>query len=102
VTTSGETPYHGLALSSEKAAMFVSRRTLLQGSLLCAVGMVHGSSPALAQEFAAPPTPDERKRMARLAADFMDTYNVPGLSVAIAIEGKPAYSALQIRKPAKH
>jgi CubicO group peptidase (beta-lactamase class C family) len=71
--------------------MFVSRRTLLQGSLLCAVGMVHGSSPALAQEFAAPPTPDERKRMARLAADFMDTYNVPGLSVAIAIEGKPAY-----------
>jgi CubicO group peptidase (beta-lactamase class C family) len=71
--------------------MSVSRRRLLQSSLLCAVGMVHGSSPALPEELAAPPTPDERSRMARLAADFMDTYDVPGLSVAIAIKGKPAY-----------
>jgi CubicO group peptidase (beta-lactamase class C family) len=71
--------------------MFVSRRKMLQSSLLCAVGMVHGSSPALPQELAAPPTPDERKRLARLAANFMDTYDVPGLSVAIAIKGKPAY-----------
>lgn len=71
--------------------MSVSRRKLLQSSLLCAVGMVHGSSPALAEELATPPTPDERKRLARLAADFMDTYEVPGLSVAIAIKGKPAY-----------
>ena len=53
--------------------------------------MVHGSSPALPEELAASPTPDERKRLARLAADFMDTYEVPGLSVAIAIKGKPAY-----------
>jgi CubicO group peptidase (beta-lactamase class C family) len=71
--------------------MSVSRRRLLQGSLLCAVGMVHGSSPAVPEELAAPPTPDERKRMASLAADFMDTHDVPGLSVAIAIKGKPAY-----------
>jgi CubicO group peptidase (beta-lactamase class C family) len=71
--------------------MFVSRRKLLQSSLLCAVGMVHGSSPALSQELAASLTPDERKRIAGLAADFMDAYDAPGLSVAIAIKGKPAY-----------
>jgi CubicO group peptidase (beta-lactamase class C family) len=78
-------------LCSEKAAMSISRRKMLQRSFLCAVGMVHGSSPALPLELAAPPTPDERKRLARLAANFMDTYDVPGLSVAIAIKGKPAY-----------
>jgi CubicO group peptidase (beta-lactamase class C family) len=69
--------------------MSVSRRQMLQGSLLCAVGI--GSSPALAQEPASSPTPDERKRLARLAAAFMEAYEVPGLSVAIAIKGKPAY-----------
>jgi CubicO group peptidase (beta-lactamase class C family) len=53
--------------------------------------MVQGSSSALAQELAASPTPDERKRMTWLAADFMNAYDVPGLSVAIAIKGKPAY-----------
>jgi CubicO group peptidase (beta-lactamase class C family) len=68
--------------------MVISRRKLLQGSLLCAAGMVHGS---LAQETAASPTPDERKRMAGLAADFMAAYDVPGLSVAVAIKGKSAY-----------
>jgi CubicO group peptidase (beta-lactamase class C family) len=68
--------------------MSVSRREMLQGSLLCAVGMVHGSYPSLAQE---PASPDERKRLAQLAAAFMETYEVPGLSVAIAIKGKPAY-----------
>jgi len=30
--------------------------------------------------------------MARLAVGFMDTYNVPGLSVAIAVKGKLAYA----------
>jgi CubicO group peptidase (beta-lactamase class C family) len=46
-----------------------------------------------------------RKRMAALATDFMNAYNVPGLSVAIATKGKPVYvrlSALQIGKVAKH
>lgn len=71
--------------------MSISRRQLLQTSVLCAVGMVHGSSPALPQEPASAPTPDERKRLARLAAAFMETYEVPGLSIAIAIKGKPAY-----------
>jgi len=71
--------------------MIVSRRRLLQGSLLCAAGIVHRSSPALAEEFAALPTADERKRMAGLATDFMNAYNVPGLSVAIATKGKPVY-----------
>lgn len=71
--------------------MLVSRRKLLQGCLLCAAGMIHGSSPAPAREFAASPTPDERKRMAALAADFINAYDVPGLSVAIAVKGKPAY-----------
>ena len=71
--------------------MSVSRRRLLQSSLLCAMGMVQGSSAALPQELAASPTPDERKRLAGLATDFMNTYDVPGLSVAIAVKGKPAY-----------
>jgi CubicO group peptidase (beta-lactamase class C family) len=53
--------------------------------------MVYGSAPAIAQEPALSPTPDERNRLARLAADFMDFYDVPGLSVAISIRGKPAY-----------
>jgi CubicO group peptidase (beta-lactamase class C family) len=71
--------------------MSVSRRKMLQGSLLCATGIVHGSSQAVAQEPASPPTPDERKRLARLAAAFMETYEVPGLSLAIAIKGRPVY-----------
>jgi CubicO group peptidase (beta-lactamase class C family) len=91
VTWSGQTHYHGLALSNGKAAMSLSRRTLLQGSLLCAAELVRRPSAAPAQELAASPTPDERERMAGLAADFMNANNVPGLSVAVAIRGKPAY-----------
>jgi CubicO group peptidase (beta-lactamase class C family) len=64
---------------------------MLQSSLLCAVGVVRGPSTALPEELAAPPTSAERKRMARLATDFMDAYDVPGLSIAIATKGKPAY-----------
>jgi CubicO group peptidase (beta-lactamase class C family) len=84
-------PRQDLPRITEKAAVFVSRRKLLGGSLLCAVGVVHGSSPAFPQEAAAPPTPDERRKMAELAADFIGTYDVPGLSVAIATKGKPVY-----------
>lgn len=69
--------------------MIVSRRRLLQGSLLSASGMVR--LPVLAEEFAASPTPDERERMAGLATAFMGANNLPGLSIAIAISGKPAY-----------
>ncbi|KJC44822.1 hypothetical protein UP09_14335 [Bradyrhizobium sp. LTSP885] len=71
--------------------MPLSRRTLLQGSLLCAAGMACAPSPALTQEPAELPTPDQRKQMAGLAADFMKAYDVPGLSIAIAIKGRPAY-----------
>jgi len=78
-------------LSSEKTAMFITRRSVLRSSLLCTAGMVCGSAPALPQELARPPTSAERNRLARLVADFMDTYEVPGLSVAISIKGKPAY-----------
>jgi hypothetical protein len=46
--------------------MFVSRRRLLQGSLLCAAGMVR---PALSQAPSVTPTPDERKRTEQLLAD---------------------------------
>jgi hypothetical protein len=38
VRRSRGTEYHGLALSSKKAAMFLSRRRLLQSALLCAAG----------------------------------------------------------------
>jgi CubicO group peptidase (beta-lactamase class C family) len=79
------------ALSNETVAMSITRRAVLQSSLLGVAGMACGSIPALAQEPTSLPTPDERKRMARLAAAFMETYEVPGLSVAIAIKGKPAY-----------
>jgi len=72
--------------------MSISRRTILQGSLLCAAGLVFRSPSALAKESVALPTPDERGRMARLAAGFMDAYSVPGLSVAIAVKGKLAYA----------
>ena len=71
--------------------MSITRRRMLQSSLLCSLGMIPGSSPALALEPAVSPTRDERKRMAQLAADFMTAYDVPGLSVAIAIRGRPAY-----------
>src|ERR1700742_2230557 len=75
--------------SNAQDTVLVSRRTLLQGSLLCAAGM--GGSPLRAQELDAAPTPDERKRMAALATDFMNAYDVPGLSIAIAVKGKSAY-----------
>jgi CubicO group peptidase (beta-lactamase class C family) len=71
--------------------MFVSRRRLLQGSLLSAATMAQGSWPAPAAVPAASPTPDERKRMAALATDFMNANRIPGLSIAIAIKGKPVY-----------
>src|SRR5262249_11010754 len=72
--------------------MSISRRTILQGSLLCAAGLVPRRAPALAQQSVVQPSPDERGKMARLAAGFMETYSVPGLSVAIAVKGKLAYA----------
>src|SRR5690348_9984769 len=71
--------------------MVMSRRKLLQASLLCAAGLVQRPSSVLAQQAAASPTSAERTRMAGLAADFMQSYDVPGLSIAVAIKGKPVY-----------
>jgi CubicO group peptidase (beta-lactamase class C family) len=71
--------------------MFVSRRRLLQGSLLSAAAMTRGSWPALAAEPAVSPTADERQRMSALADTFMKEYDVPGLSIAVAMKGKSAY-----------
>ncbi|MBR0797054.1 beta-lactamase family protein [Bradyrhizobium jicamae] len=71
--------------------MSLSRRTLLQGSLLSAAGLIHARSPALAAEPEALPTSVQRRQMAALAADFMGDYDVPGLSIALAIKGKPVY-----------
>lgn len=70
--------------------MSVTRRTVLQGSLLGVAGMLE-ATPTIAQWRPPEPTSEERQRLARLAADFMDFFEVPGLSVAIAINGEPAY-----------
>jgi CubicO group peptidase (beta-lactamase class C family) len=70
--------------------MSISRRKLLQNSLLCAAGTIFGSVPSLAQDFI--PTPNTRRRVAQLATDFLDAHHVPGLSISIAIGGKPAYA----------
>ena len=72
--------------------MAVSRRKLLRNSLLCAVGMACEPSAALAEELSPLPAPDQRRRMAELAAVFMATNDVPGLSVSIAVKGKLAYA----------
>lgn len=71
--------------------MPLSRRTLLQGTLLTAAGIACRKSPALAEPQAELPTSEQRKQMAGLAADFMKEYDVPGLSIAASIKGKPAY-----------
>ena len=71
--------------------MPLSRRTLLQGSLLSAAGIAWRPWPALADPPAERPTSEQRKQMAGLAADFMKEYDVPGLSIAVSIKGKPAY-----------
>jgi CubicO group peptidase (beta-lactamase class C family) len=70
--------------------MRVTRRTALQASLLGVAGMF-GAMPTTAQSPPAGPTPAERERLAHLAADLMDWYEAPGLSVAIATKGEPVY-----------
>jgi CubicO group peptidase (beta-lactamase class C family) len=71
--------------------MSFSRRGLIQGSLLCGAAALT-STPLLSQQPVPEPTPAERARMAQLAADFMDSYDVPGLSVAISMSGRPVYT----------
>lgn len=70
--------------------MRVTRRTALQVSLLGAAGMLR-ATPTTAESQPKGPTPAERERLAHLAADLMDWYEAPGLSVAIATKGEPVY-----------
>jgi CubicO group peptidase (beta-lactamase class C family) len=70
--------------------MRVTRRTVLQASLLGAAGVLR-TMPTTAQSPPAGPTPSERERLAHLAADLMDWYEAPGLSVSIATKGEPVY-----------
>ena len=70
--------------------MRVTRRTALQASLLGIAGALR-TRPTTAELPPAGPTSSERERLAHLAADLMDWYEAPGLSVAIAIKGEPAY-----------
>jgi len=70
--------------------MRVTRRTVLQTSLLGVAGMLR-TTPTTAQSPPAGPTAAERARLAHLAADLMDWYEAPGLSVAIATKGEPVY-----------
>jgi CubicO group peptidase (beta-lactamase class C family) len=70
--------------------MRVTRRTVLGASLLGAAGAL-GTRPTVAQSPPAGPTSAERERLAHLAADLMDWYEAPALSVAIATKGTPLY-----------
>jgi CubicO group peptidase (beta-lactamase class C family) len=68
----------------------LTRRAALQTSLLGAAGFFATGS-TIAQSPPAGPTSAERQRLAHLAADLMDWYEAPGLSVAIAAKGEPVY-----------
>jgi CubicO group peptidase (beta-lactamase class C family) len=70
--------------------MAITRRSVLQGSLLSFAGTL-GPRPTIAQSSTPGPTSTERQRLAHLAADFMDFYESPGLSVAIGSNGAPVY-----------
>jgi CubicO group peptidase (beta-lactamase class C family) len=70
--------------------MRLTRRSVLQGSLLGVAGIL-GTGPTVAQSPTQGPTSAERQRLAHLAADFMDFYESPGLSVAIGSKGEPVY-----------
>jgi CubicO group peptidase (beta-lactamase class C family) len=70
--------------------MRLTRRSVLQGSLLGVAGIL-GTGPTVAQSPTQGPTSAERQRLAHLAADFMDFYESPELSVAIGSKGEPVY-----------
>jgi CubicO group peptidase (beta-lactamase class C family) len=74
----------------ESLAMLVTRRTALQASLVGAAGFLAPRA-TTAQPPPGGPTSAERERLGHLAADFMDFYESPGLSVAIATKGELVY-----------
>jgi len=67
----------------------VTRRWTLQHGL--AAGFASVDSPICAQSAENDLTLDERKALVRAAGAYMKTYEVPGLSVAIARQGRLAY-----------
>lgn len=72
----------------------IDRRGLMLGCGAAALGALSGWHPALAQtapidKFA--PTPSERAAMADAATNFMRSYDVPGLGVAIVRQGALVY-----------
>jgi CubicO group peptidase (beta-lactamase class C family) len=72
----------------------ITRRDLLTGSLVTlGAGLADGAAPALAKlPPAAEGTPAEHAAMAAAAKAFIQTYDVPGLSVAIARAGNLVYA----------
>jgi len=58
---------------------------------LLGVAGILGTGPTVSQSSKQGPTSAERERLAHLAADFMDFYESPGLSVAIGSRGEPVY-----------
>jgi CubicO group peptidase (beta-lactamase class C family) len=71
--------------------MAITRRSVLQASLLGAAAGTFGPPLNAAPSSTRGPTAAERDRLAHLAADFMDFYESPGLSVAIGSSGAPVY-----------
>jgi CubicO group peptidase (beta-lactamase class C family) len=80
----------GRRIETTGGTMRVTRRTVLQTSLLGAAGMLRTTA-IMAQSPPPGPAPAERERLAHLAADLMDWCEAPGLSVAIAMKGEPVY-----------
>jgi CubicO group peptidase (beta-lactamase class C family) len=72
--------------------MSISRRTILARSLGWMGLLPLGRTPAPAEPVEEEGTPVERTAIAEAAATFMNTYDVPGLSVAIARRGRPVYA----------
>lgn len=73
----------------------MTRRAALKqvaGALAVSAGIFgHGSNLASILSDQDEITADERAAMAKIAASFMDTFDVPGLSVAVAHAGKIVY-----------
>jgi CubicO group peptidase (beta-lactamase class C family) len=68
----------------------VNRRWVLQRTL--ATGLAYGVTPAPAQPARRPLEPAERATLAAIANKFLKTYQMPGLSVAIAQHGRMVYA----------
>jgi CubicO group peptidase (beta-lactamase class C family) len=89
--------------------ILMTRRAALKhavGALAVSTGIFgHGSNLGLILLDEDEITADERSAMAKIAATFMDTFDVPGLSVAVARAGKIVYQqplGIANRKTGEH